>query len=135
MLHLIRRLLANRGASRPGARIRASRPAVEALEDRTLPATGFLQTNLVSDLAGVAQLTDPNLRNPWGVAVNPAGDFWVANAASGTVTLYRGDVNGSPISMDAPVITVPHATGQNQGQPTGQVFNNTADFGVSGPGG
>src|SRR5205823_363264 len=57
------------------------------------------------------------------------------NAASGTVTLYRGDVNGAPISMDVPVITVPHAAGQTQGQPSGQVFNNTADFAVSGPGG
>jgi uncharacterized protein (TIGR03118 family) len=69
------------------------------------------------------------------VAVNPAGDFWVSNAASGTVTLYHGDVNGTPIGMDPPVITVPHATGQTQGQPTGQVFNNTSDFLVSGPGG
>jgi uncharacterized protein (TIGR03118 family) len=108
---------------------------VEALEARSLPATGFLQMNLVSDMPGVAQLTDPNLRNPWGVAVNPAGDFWVANAASGTVTLYRGDVNGTPLSMDNPVITVPHAAGQTQGQPSGQVFNFTPDFGVSGPGG
>jgi hypothetical protein len=28
---------------------------------------GFNQTNLVSDLSGIATLTDPNLINPWGV--------------------------------------------------------------------
>src|SRR5262245_10916171 len=127
MLHLSRRLLANRYPPRPRPVVRSARPNLESLEDRSLPATGFVQTNLVSDLPGGAQLTDANLRNPWGVAVNPAGDFWVANAASGTVTLYRGDVNGTPLSMDTPVITVPHAAGQTQGQPTGQVFNFTPD--------
>jgi len=27
----------------------------------------YLQTNLVSDIPGIAQSTDPNLKNPWGV--------------------------------------------------------------------
>jgi hypothetical protein len=43
------------------------RPAVEALEDRRLPAGNVLQTNLVSDLPGVAAVQDPNLVNPWGI--------------------------------------------------------------------
>ena len=56
-------------------------------------------------------VTDPNLRNPWGVVVNPSGDFWVANAASGTATLYHGDVNGSPVGQDPPVVKIPAAPG------------------------
>ena len=28
----------------------------------------FKQTNLVSDMPGLARITDPNLKNPWGVA-------------------------------------------------------------------
>ena len=34
------------------------------------PATAgrVLQTNLVSDLPGVAAVTDPNLVNPWGIS-------------------------------------------------------------------
>jgi hypothetical protein len=28
----------------------------------------FVQTNLVSDIPGLATHTDPNLRNPWGTA-------------------------------------------------------------------
>ena len=31
-------------------------------------ADGFSQTNLVSDIAGLATITDPNLKNPWGVS-------------------------------------------------------------------
>jgi hypothetical protein len=41
-----------------------SQPALETLEDRNMLATTILQTNLVSDLAGVAQVRDPNLVNP-----------------------------------------------------------------------
>jgi hypothetical protein len=29
----------------------------------------FTQTNLVSDIAGMAKITDPNLVNPWGMAL------------------------------------------------------------------
>jgi hypothetical protein len=49
-------------------------------------ATGFYkQTNLVSDQAGLAAIVDPNLVNPWGIAVPPTGGaFWVANNGTGT---------------------------------------------------
>jgi hypothetical protein len=39
-------------------------------------AGGYTQTNLVSDQPGVAQKTDPNLVNPWGMsrsATSPIG--------------------------------------------------------------
>jgi uncharacterized protein (TIGR03118 family) len=110
------------------------RLGLEKLEDRTLPATAFLQTNLVSDVAGIAQFTDPNLRNPWGVAANPTGDFWIANAGSGTVTLYKGDVGGSAISRAAQVINLPMDPNQRQIMPSGEVYNNTRTFIVSDPG-
>jgi uncharacterized protein (TIGR03118 family) len=118
------------GTGRP----RPHRPTLECLEDRTVPSTAFFRTNLVSDVAGAAQITDPNLKNPWGAAVNPVGDFWISDAANGTVTLYGGDVNGQPIRMDAPVITIPGATSGTMGQPSGQVFNSTSDFVVPGSG-
>lgn len=31
----------------------------------------FTQTNLVSDIAGMAKITDPNLVNPWGMTPGP----------------------------------------------------------------
>lgn len=119
---------------RSGRRPQSFRPTLEPLEDRAVPATGFLQTSLISDVSGVAQITDPNLKNPWGVAVNPTGDFWVSDAANGTVTLYKGDVNGQPISMDTPVITIPAAALNSKGAPSGQVFDSTQSFLVPGTG-
>jgi hypothetical protein len=37
--------------------------------------TGFMQTNLVSNTAGVATTTDPQLLNPWGISFLPGQDF------------------------------------------------------------
>jgi len=110
------------------------RPVLETLEDRTMPATAFAQINLISDVAGTAQFTDPNLHNPWGLAVSPTGDFWVANAGTGTVTLYSGDVNGSAIARVGSVITTPMDPLNTQVDPSGAVFNSTRDFNVTVPG-
>src|SRR3954468_2482613 len=78
---------------------------------------GYRQTNLVSDIPGRAQLTDPNLVNPWGLAAGPTTPLWVANNGTGTATLYAGATGGAPFSMVPLVFTVP------MGAPTGQVFN------------
>ena len=50
---------------------------LEALEDRMVPSqNGYLQMNLVSDLASEnAQITDPNLMNPWGISESANGPF------------------------------------------------------------
>ena len=34
------------------------------------------------------------------MAITSTGDFWVANAGTGSVTLYKGDVNNTAISRD-----------------------------------
>src|SRR5712675_2955651 len=47
---------------------------------------GYFQTNLVSNTAGVATNTDPQLLNPWGISILPGQDFWIANTNSGTST-------------------------------------------------
>ena len=81
---------------------------------------GYTVTNLVSNVAGLAANTDPNLRNPWGVAASPTGPFWVSNQVSNNSTLYNGAGVPQPL-----VVAMPTA---NSG-PTGQVFNgNTNDF-------
>src|SRR5262249_58743695 len=59
------------------------RPTVECLEERSLLSTNVLQTNLVSDLPGVAAVTDPNLVNPWGVAESSGSPFWIADNNAG----------------------------------------------------
>src|SRR5579885_928824 len=84
-LRQLRRALAGRpSARRPAPR----RPAVEPLEERALLAAGFLQTNMVSDIPGLANVTDANLKNPWGLTMT--GEFWVSDNTSGVSTLYNG---------------------------------------------
>lgn len=95
------------------------------------PRPGFLQTNLVADVAGVAANTDPNLLNPWGVAYAPAGPFWVSDNHAGVSTLYDG--GGVPFPSPTPlVVTIPLPPGSSDpAAPTGIVFNGTADFVVT----
>jgi hypothetical protein len=38
----------------------------------------YTQTNLVSDLPGVAKFLDPNLVNPWGLASSTGSPIWVS---------------------------------------------------------
>jgi uncharacterized protein (TIGR03118 family) len=104
-----------------------ARLLIEVLEDRSVPAgVGFHETVQVSDQAGVAPLTDPNLVNGWGIGLSPsAGNFWVSNNGTGKVSLYLGDVGGSPLTINPLVVNVPG------GAPTGQVFNGTSDFVVT----
>ena len=65
----------------------AFRSTLEALEDRRLLAGTVLQTNLVSDLPGVAQNLDPNLVNPWGIAESGGSPFWISDNGTGLSTL------------------------------------------------
>src|SRR4051794_19010557 len=80
-------------------------PTIEPLEARRLLSAAlpqFNQTNLVSDGATPAQHTDPNLVNPWGIAITKTGAVWVADNGTGVTTLYNQNGNPSP-----PVVTIP----------------------------
>jgi uncharacterized protein (TIGR03118 family) len=97
-------------------------------------AQGFYQqTNLVSNLAGIARDIDPNLRNPWGLSAGPATPWWVADNGTGVSTLYTG--NGRPFPLLGPlVVVIPPPPGSPAGTtaaPTGMVFNSTRGFVVS----
>jgi uncharacterized protein (TIGR03118 family) len=81
---------------------------------------GFIQTNLVSDIPGLAAHTDSNLRNPWGISSSATSPFWVSNQVTGNATLYNS--SGTPQAL---VVTIPG------GNPTGQVFNSTGGFALS----
>lgn len=82
----------------------------------------FSQTNLVSDIPGLAARTDPNLVNPWGLVAGPTTAWWVSDAGTGKATLYNG--SGVPQAL---VVTVP-VPGGGQSSPTGQVFNGGSAF-------
>ena len=82
----------------------------------------FVQTNLVSDIPGLAAHTDPNLVNPWGIAETATSPFWIADNGSGVTTLYN--TSGTPQSL---VVTLP-APGGGPSAPTGEIFNGTGAF-------
>ena len=91
------------------------------LAPQLLPADVLTQTNLVSDIPGMATTTDANLKNPWGVAFAPTSPFWISNQGSSTSTLYDGAGNAIPLVVSIPGGTPPSG-------PTGQVFNSTSGF-------
>src|SRR5207302_6382540 len=95
-----------------------------ALAPANARADFFTQTNLVSDGAVPAATIDPNLQNPWGIALSATSPFWISDNATGLATLYTG--TGQPAPTNSPlVVTVPPA---GNASPTGMVFNGTSDF-------
>src|SRR5881275_1120108 len=84
-------------------------------------ADTYSWTNLQSDIAGVAQHTDPNLVNPWGMAASPTGIIWVSDNGTGVSTLYQQD--GTALSL---IVTIPAEHHNDTGTPTGVVFNGTS---------
>jgi len=47
------------------------------------PSRRFAQTNLVSDVPGLAAATDPHLVNPWGLVASATSPWWVADNGTG----------------------------------------------------
>jgi uncharacterized protein (TIGR03118 family) len=101
-------------------------------------APNFVQTNLVSDIPGLATITDPEIVNPWGVSHSPTSPFWVSNQAKSTTTLYAvtDETNVTKVNINPPAgfVLIPKTAGGPQG-PTGQVNNgNPSSFPVNGGG-
>jgi uncharacterized protein (TIGR03118 family) len=84
----------------------------------------YKQTNLVSDVPGLAAATDPDLVNAWGLASSPTSPWWVADNATGLSTIY----NGAGVKQTL-VVTVGTPPGDTDpATPTGIVFNGSTDF-------
>lgn len=73
-----------------------------------------VQTNLVSDIPGLAITTDPNLIDPWGIANSATSPYWISDQGTDKSTLYNGA--GTP---SATVVTIP-PVGMPSG-PTGMI--------------
>ena len=103
---------------------------------------GFTQRDLVSDIPGRAELLDPVVKNPWGIAFGPVSTptpLWVNNnfnPASACedcipapedlltqVTLYQGATSAAD-----PIRKVPLEV--TASSPTGIVFNPSSDFAI-----
>jgi uncharacterized protein (TIGR03118 family) len=84
----------------------------------------YVQQNLVSDLNGVAPVTDTNLVNPWGIVTSASSPFWVSDERTGLSTLYN-----STGGVQSLVVTVPPPAGSTApSTPTGVIFNGTTNF-------
>lgn len=96
------------------------------------PAPVFAQTNLTSDIAGMAAQQGPLLVNPWGISFGPTSPFWVADNGTGFSTLYNGQGVAQPPGNNPPLtplqVTIPTSPGGTapHGTPTGTVFNTDA---------
>jgi len=118
---------ANGDGSQSGDHIYNASVELTAAPSTPPPATSvskYSVQNLVSDVPGLAAQTDPNLINPWGIALNATGPLWISNNGSGTSTLYNG--MGQPFPVSNPMVVAVQA-----GAPTGQVFNGTKAFEIS----
>ena len=71
-------------------------------DDGGIANRSYVQTNLVSDIPGLAAHTDPNLKNPWGTSVGPGSPIWVSDNHAGVTTLYDGAGNPQPLVVAIP---------------------------------
>jgi uncharacterized protein (TIGR03118 family) len=142
-----------RAKSRRPSFLASARPRLEVLENRCLmsadvvPNLNVMQTNLVSDLSGVALLHDSHLVNPWGIAdsptvgTKPGGPFWISDNNGGVSTLYSSNPGANPpipTQINGLVVGIPTPIDPKgmSGTPTGIVFNtDTSGFKLPAPNG
>jgi uncharacterized protein (TIGR03118 family) len=91
-------------------------------------AQAYQQTNLVSDIQGLAQNPtsgepDTQLVNPWGLIASPTSPWWVADNNAGVSTLY----NGQGVKQGL-VVNIPSPVSGVAGTPTAVVFTGAAGF-------
>ena len=85
----------------------------------TTTTTSYQKVNLVADSAGwTGARVDTNLKNAWGIALYPNGNFWISANHANAAVIY--DRNG--VQQLAPVML------NTGGAPSGAVYNSTADF-------
>ncbi|PYS97876.1 MAG: TIGR03118 family protein, partial [Acidobacteria bacterium] len=114
-------------AAAPAAQGQRGDPQVPVIA----PGSAYRQTNLISDIPGLAPFLDPLLVNCWGITVRGTSPFWIVNNGTSTTQLVRGDVGGAPVTLNPSpqTVTIPG------GLPTGAVSNSTSDFQITPPGG
>jgi uncharacterized protein (TIGR03118 family) len=120
--------LSNRPGRRTGLVVSLAMLAFAARSYSATPAgNSFLQHNLVSDQPGVADNTDKNLVNPWGIDASATGNFWVNNGGTGISSVYN-----SAGVVSATLAIVPAGTkGTAPATATGVVSNSTGGFAVA----
>ena len=86
-------------------------------------ANAYIQHNLTADQPGVADVTDPDLVNPWAIAESASSPFWISDYGTGLAKLYTS--SGSVISALKVTIPPGAASGKKIAPVTGQISNST----------
>jgi len=86
------------------------------------PSQFYAQHNILSDIPGLADHTDANVVNAWGLDSGPTSPWWIADNGTGKSTLYNVGTDTIPATF-----TVPGVDGA-QGNPTGLIFNGGSGF-------
>jgi uncharacterized protein (TIGR03118 family) len=107
---------------------RARRLVLEELEQRCLLNGGptFVETNLVSDIPGLAAHTDAAVVNPWGFTEAANGQFLLSDNGTGTAASVAPD--GTPVGTPIVIPPPAHSPAHTTAAPTGEVVNATSDF-------
>src|SRR5580698_4403477 len=93
-------------------------------------ASAYLQHNLVSDIPLLADFTDPNLVNPWGIAISSTSPFWLCDNGTGLSTVYS--TSAGTFAISTTVVTIPPpARGTPPGACSGIVANAAQGFAVT----
>jgi uncharacterized protein (TIGR03118 family) len=86
------------------------------------------QVNLASDIPGLAPVTDPDLKNPWGISLSPTSPLWISNQGTDSSTLYSLAPGSSTATKSTAVrVTLPDSVAG----PSGQVANAGTGFVLS----
>jgi uncharacterized protein (TIGR03118 family) len=84
--------------------------------------------NLISDILGLAQVTDPAVLDAWGFTFTPDGPFFLVNTNSGLAVTYQVDGATDRVQKAAPDLLIPALPPATQGLPTDVAYNDTDDF-------
>lgn len=108
-----------------------------AANSSAFAASSYTVKNLISDIPNPTGSTDPNLIvdpnlvDPWGIAISATSPFWISNAGTGTATVYSWSATATPsITVSTTVVKVPDANG-GAGRVTGQIANSTGGFALN----
>jgi len=95
---------------------------------------GYVQTNLVSDIPGMAELTDANLQDPWGIALSTKSPFWISDQATSVATLYSVNSTTGQPSIVSLIPVVPNLGGAPPSPPPAEIDGPTGQVSTSAPG-
>jgi uncharacterized protein (TIGR03118 family) len=113
------------GGACEGRSSAASSAAASRREREARILGGVARTNLVSDRAGEAAVTAPDLVDAWGLAFDQQGGAWVSSNRKGLSPVY-----GAAAETRLTVSIPPPEGGALLSAPTGQVFNDLAGAGA-----